>query len=174
MESNSQDALPGISKDLSCVASGTLIATPDGQKDSVKFNLGDAVMTASVSSTGGKLTLQWSNAEIGFHHDLLPTASHRDRLLVEIELERTKLRCTLDQWLLLPNGEWTTAGLLRPDMQLVDKDGASLAISSIEKGYFKDGIQSIMTNRPWNGSPDGHILLANGIVIGDFAMQVYS
>ena len=38
---------------------------------------------------------------------------------------------------------------------------------------YQGGVHDIASNWPWKGSPDGHLLLANGIVIGDYMMEIY-
>ncbi|WP_050478280.1 hypothetical protein [Herbaspirillum rhizosphaerae] len=171
MESNSPDASAGAGKDLSCVDLKTKIATPRGHKDLAKLRIGDEVMTASVIRGGGTLALQWSPSRVALIDGIpLDLAAP----LVLIWADAAFLLCSPDQHLLLANGEWIRADQLRIGMQLASEDGASRDVRSVNLEHSRRSASNMVTaNLEWDGNPDGHILLANGFVIGDLMMQLH-
>ncbi len=55
---------------------------------------------------------------------------------------------------------------------MVKADGTPLAVVALEAGMFKKGLHHIATSTGAAHSPNGHLLLAKGIVCGDWALQV--
>lgn len=55
---------------------------------------------------------------------------------------------------------------------LVRADGSPTPINSLEVGLFNKGVHHIATSNAPAKSLDGHLLLANGIVAGDYAVQI--
>lgn len=56
--------------------------------------------------------------------------------------------------------------------ELVREDGSTTPIISLEVGMFHKGVHHIATSNKPAESLDGHLLLANGIVVGDYAAQL--
>lgn len=83
------------------------------------------------------------------------------------------LLVTPDQPFLMQDGTLKQAHKLVPgkDM-LVGEDGSTMPLLSLEAGLFKKGIHRIATSTEKARSLDGHLLLANGVVIGDYATQI--
>ena len=77
-----------------------------------------------------------------------------------------------DQPFLMKDRTLKLAKYLRPGVdQLLTADGSTTPIRSMEVGMFAKGIHHIATSRAPAKSMDGHLLLANGIVVGDYAIQ---
>lgn len=87
--------------------------------------------------------------------------------------EEQSLICTPDAVVLLPNGELRRSVKLNPRDQLVDKDGNAVPIESVVLGYYLGGVHDLATDAP-TGSIDGHLLVANGVVIGDYTLETES
>ncbi len=56
--------------------------------------------------------------------------------------------------------------------ELVRADGSTTPIISIELGLFNKGVHHIATSKTPADSLDGHLIIANGIVVGDYATQI--
>lgn len=56
--------------------------------------------------------------------------------------------------------------------KLMKADGTSTPILSLEVGMFKKGVHHIATSNEPATSLDGHLLVANGIVVGDYSIQI--
>jgi len=155
----------------SCFANDTKIAVPGGAKEIYLIAKGDQVLTASVAS-GGKL--EWSNANVSFSAGT--SAKGHQPVMVYLSMagnETHDLVCNLDQPFMLANGKYARASKLRPGQQLMDKDGNPVTIEVISVGMYDGGVHHISTETPWNKNPDGHLLLAAGVVAGDYTMQLY-
>ncbi len=77
------------------------------------------------------------------------------------------------QLFLLPDRTLKPASALVPGRNSVVKaDGTPLGVIALEAGIFKKGMHHVATSRGAASSPDGHLLLAKGIVCGDWALQV--
>ena len=153
----------------------TLIAVPAGSKQISQIKKGEEVLTASAHMTNGKLELVWEALKVDFSSG--SGASSHHPLMVYVELgtsfEQSKLICVMDQSLLLANGKFTTASKLRLGQSLVDKEGNGVPVNMVNMGGYLGGVHAIATMGPWNDNPDGHLLLAGGVVVGDFQMQMF-
>jgi hypothetical protein len=158
----------------SCFANDTLIAIPNGNKQIYLISKGDQVLAASVASTGDKIQMSWSTAEVTFSSGT--DKAGQQPMMVYISLigkDAHELICNMDQPFLLADGKYTTAGKLRPDQQLVDKDGNPVTVKLVSIGSYEGGVHHISTDKPWHKNPDGHLLLAGGVVAGDYTLQMY-
>lgn len=158
----------------SCFANDTLIAIPEGSKQIYLIAKGEQVLAGSVGSTGGKLQMNWVNTEVNFSQGTGSTGHQPMMVYISMTGKNThELICSMDQPFLLADGKYTTAGKLRPGQQLVDKDGNPVTVELVSIGAYEGGVHHIATDKPWLKIPDGHLLLAGGVVAGDFTMQLY-
>ena len=83
------------------------------------------------------------------------------------------LLVTSSQPFLMKDGTLKQADKLVPGKDvLVCEDGSTTPLISLETGIFQQSIHHIATSLEKATSLDGHLLLANGIVIGDYATQM--
>ncbi|MES2134275.1 MAG: Ig-like domain-containing protein [Bacteroidota bacterium] len=158
----------------SCLANDTLIAIPNGVKPIYTISKGDDVLAASAASNKGGMNMQWSTAKVNFSSGTSSEGIQPAMVYLTLEGEQTSdLICSMDQPFLLADGKFTTAGRLVPGMQLVDKDGNPVNIALVSIGAYHGGVHHISTDAPWLKSADGHLLLAGGVVLGDFTLQMY-
>lgn len=158
----------------SCFANDTLIAVPEGNRQIYLIAKGEQVLAGSVGSTGGKLKMNWANAEVNFSQGSGSTGLQPMMVYILMAGKNThELICSLDQPFLLADGKYTQAGKLRPGQQLVDKDGDPVTVELVSIGAYVGGVHHISTSKPWHKTPDGHLLLAGGVVAGDYTMQIY-
>jgi hypothetical protein len=158
----------------SCFANDTVVAAPQGNKAIYLFAVGDSVLTGSVDANAGKVQIDWDTALVNFssgtgstgHQPMMVYISMTGKVLHEVI-------CTMDQVFLLADGKFTTAGKLRPGQKLVDKDGNPVNVDLVSIGSYDGGVHHISTDRPWHQTPDGHLLLAGGVVAGDYTLQLY-
>lgn len=157
---------PGDNSPLvTCTAYGTKIAVPDGDKKIEMFNVGDQVLAADMS-------LNWSPTKISFSSGT--GASSQQSTMVYIHFgDNDIMIVTPDQLFMLSDRKLKRADrLIAGKDNLVDQNGKPVAINNIAIGRYKGGIHHISTSLNYNGSPDGHLLLAEGVVIGDFTLQI--
>lgn len=156
-----------------CLGNDTLIATPNGDKSIYMISVGEQVLVASVGSTSGKIEVNWSTAMVNYS---LGTGYGHQPIMVYLYLSGkgdNELICNMDQPFLLADGRYTTAEKLFPGQQLVDKDGDRVTIKLVSLGSYNGGVHHISTNSLWQKSPDGHLLLAGGVVAGDYTLQLH-
>jgi len=65
-----------------------------------------------------------------------------------------------------------TAQHLTLNDQLMGEDGNPVKINVVAVGNYVGGIHHISTGLYFTGSADGHLLLADGVVVGDFVLQM--
>jgi hypothetical protein len=73
---------------------------------------------------------------------------------------------------MLADGMLVTAEHLAPGESLMSRDGSPVALRTIAMGSYVGGVHHIATGARWNGSVDGHLIDAGGVVTGDFALQI--
>jgi hypothetical protein len=155
-------------------ASDTLIAVPGGTAPIKTLTVGDSVEAASIAQAAGAIKLGWSRTQVGFSDG---TGGGVPAMMIYITYldgnQSRNLICTTDQPLLLASGQLETADRLTLGQQLLDRDGGSIAVQSVRFGGYIGGVHHIATDVPWSGNPNGHLLLAGGIVAGDYFVQVY-
>lgn len=152
-----------------CFAKETLIAVPAGYAEIYTIPVGAEVLTASVKG-GGKP--QWSNSVVKLS---MGTGQGPQPMMVYIGFgtdQAKDLICTQDQPFLLSSGKFTTAARLVPGDQLVDKEGNAVDIVFVSMGTYDGAVHHIAAGNIWNNDPDGHLLLAGGVVAGDFEFQL--
>jgi hypothetical protein len=77
------------------------------------------------------------------------------------------------QLFLLPDRTLKPAASLIPGTDsLITADGTPHLVVALEAGIFKKGMHHVATSTRAATSPDGHLLLAKGIVCGDWALQI--
>lgn len=77
-----------------------------------------------------------------------------------------ELYVTANHPLLLADGQWLSAGRVRSGDKLQLADGGSGMVISVEMTEYNDTVYNLMIE----GGP--HKLWANGVVVGDFDMQM--
>jgi hypothetical protein len=82
------------------------------------------------------------------------------------------LICSTDQVFMLADGRLITAERLRVSGKLMDKNGDPVAIHTVAIGSFTGGIHHIGTGTKLTSDINGHLLLAGGVVAGDYALQL--
>lgn len=160
--------------DAKYFAYDTYVTTPEGDRLIQNFQVGDSVLAFSAKLESGKIKLTSSNAKVSFSD---PTPHSVDEIMILMYLERAddlynRLICTLDQYFLLSNGKYTRAKDLQTGQKLVDKDGNSVKIMALSSGDYQNGGNSLATDAPDMDNPNGHLLLVNGVIVTDFAIQV--
>ncbi|BAM92467.1 hedgehog/intein hint domain-containing protein [Bradyrhizobium oligotrophicum S58] len=152
----------------SCFAYNTMIAVPDGMVAIQEIKIGNEVRAAKL--VNGKP--QWDNKAVTFSSGM---AGGDSPAMVYIHYgdNPTDLICNSDQVFVLSTGEMVRAGKLTIDDKLMGEDGAAVPIHMVALGNYKGGIHHISTGNEWKGSADGHLLLAAGVVAGDFTLQMH-
>ena len=148
-------------------ASSTPIAVSAGQSRISDINVGDNVLALS-----GKT---WSPQRVVFSSG---TASGTN-IMVYITYGSGSSPSTLivspDHVFLLSSGKLVTAQMLVPGaQQLMRHDLTPVPILTVSLGNYNGGIHDIATTySPTNVTTDNHLIDSNGVVSGDFFLQLY-
>lgn len=90
-----------------------------------------------------------------------------------LKIDSNYLLVTGLQPFLMKNGSLKQAEKLVPGSdELVREDGTTTPIISLEVGMFDKGVHHIATSNQPATSLDGHLMVANGIVVGDYSTQL--
>lgn len=150
----------------------TLIAVPNGSKQIHLIKQNEEVLAASAQIIKGKLELAWDAIKVSYSADS-GSSSRSTLFYLDLATESQRLVCTMDQPFLLANGKYTIATKLVPGQHfLVDKEGNKVRINGITVRQYHGSDHAIATMEARENSPDGHLLLAEGVVVGDFWLQV--
>ncbi|PWW01256.1 Hint domain-containing protein [Paenibacillus cellulosilyticus] len=158
----------------SCFANGTRIGIPNGHKAIEQFLPGDKVLTANMTVQGTGVDLSWSAATVKFSNGTGPDG-HQSAMIWIRHGEEGMIIVTPDHLFLMPNGKLKRADRLVPgNDRLVSADGMPIMIHEVSIGEYHGGVHHISTDKAFDGSIDGHLLIAEGVVSGDFMLQVYA
>jgi hypothetical protein len=158
----------------SCFAYGTRIGVPEGSKVIEQFVVGDKVLTANVESSGTGVKLNWSSTKVSFSSGTGPDSQEPAMVYIH-HGEVGSLVVTPDHLFLLPNGKLKRADRLVPGQdQLVSAEGTPVAINEVSLGTYTGGVHHIATDKEFTGDLNGHLLISEGVVSGDFNLQIHA
>jgi Hint domain len=160
----------------SCFAYGTPVEVPDGTRAIELIARGDEVLTGWRGADG---ELDWRPLGVTFSDGAASQVSHATVYLHYGPAEQPRdLICSSDQVLMLADGGLVTASMLRQGDMLTGGDGKPVEVLAIGMGEYSGGVHHIGTGAARtsdNGTPlvDGHLIVAGGLVAGDFFLQSY-
>lgn len=157
-----------------------------------QFNIGDLVLTASVKINNNKVNLSWKESIVGFSNGTDKGNAHMIFIHYgAISNNTTKgkiIITTPDHLFLMPNGKMKRADTLIPqdpnnknvgDM-LVTSEGAPVPVRFATPGIWKKGVHHIAASlssgekyQKFDGNTDGHFIESNGVVCGDYYLQIH-
>lgn len=152
----------------SCFAYNTMIAVPDGQVAIQEIRVGDLVQAANIKDAG---KLEWQPSRVTFSSGV-EGGVHPFMVYINHGEDPHDVICNADQVFMLSTGKLCRAAYLTLKDELVDADGAAVKINMIGVGSYTGGVHHINTDRLWENHIDGHLILADGVVAGDFLLQM--
>ena len=162
-----------------CFAADTRLNAPDGFRAIGSYVVGDDVLAADRSGDGWT----WSPQTVQFSSGSPVTAdpgptSGNIMIYLEYGTEGRFLIATPNQLFALVDGKLRRADQLVPGTdQLSDPGGAPVAINRLTTGYYKGAIHHVATEMVnydrFTGSLDGHLINTNGVVVGDYLLQLF-
>ncbi|MGN6253460.1 MAG: hypothetical protein ACTHO8_00500 [Solirubrobacterales bacterium] len=152
----------------SCFANLTPVGLPEGLRRPIaEIAVGDQVLAGKPSS--GKV--EWEPARVGFSQGT--EDGHQPAMAYLVYGDGEELIASPDQPLMLADGSLTTAGRVVPGQELMGVDGNPVPVQLASLGGYDGGVHHIATNPDWDGSIDNHLIQANGVVAGDFTLQLH-
>lgn len=152
------------------VAYGFDPATGLQNKAIADFAVGDPVYVAD-----GPDLKNWSTRTVQFSSGTGPGGMNT-LLKIDFQAEdgpEASLYANRAQLFLMPDGKLKRAGRLVPgDDHLVLFDGTPVRVLGVTVGRYKKGVHHIATSREPARSMAGHLIVAEGVVSGDYALQV--
>lgn len=153
----------------SCLLYGTPVATPDGERKIEEFTVGEQVLACDTD-------FNWSPYDVGFSDGT--SGDVVEALMVEVDTGvGAPLQVTRDHvFLVAGDGGGTQlkrAIDLTVDDTLFDPEGNPVAIAALDTSPVPGGIWHIATILEQPKSPNGHLLNTQGIVSGDYALQLW-
>ena len=151
-------------------AYGTPIAGPTGFKPVETYEVGDEALGATMESE----VPEWSPQDVAFSNGAPPGPAEFTMVYLAWG-DGVALTVTVDQSFLLIDGTLKCASYLAPGEHFVGADGGTLTLERIEVGRFQGGVHAIaLAPTEWNGTPDGHLLNAGGVVAGDYVANQHA
>lgn len=168
--------VPIIEKDCfcccGCFAGDTPVAVDkDNYKAINQFRVGDMVYVADDISLE-----KWSQKVIKFSSGTGEVVSSNVLIMIRFndkDGQEDYLLASRDQLFLMPDKKLKRTSRLVPGQdELLRYDGTTAVITSLETGTYKKGVHHIATSQEPAQSVDGHLILAKGIISGDYALQI--
>lgn len=151
----------------SCMALNTPVLISEGENKAIQdFKKGDSIYAAG-------LDLIWSKKEVVFSQGT--TGNSKQPLTIYIDYgEDQHIIVTPDHLFLMPTKKLKRADNLTPEDYLINQNGEKIKINNVTIGDFYGGFHHIATDtKKPTGNLDGHLIVANGIVCADYALQIY-
>jgi len=152
-------------------AYGTPVTLPDRKTAKLEtVRNGDLVLVA----TWSKGALTWRPRTVYFSQGLGPVPKgERGAQVIFLTTERGELVISRSQLFLMPSGKLKAASKLTPKDQLVDEAGHPVAIRRVTIAQFQGGLHHISVEVDKAAPYEGHLLIWNGIVCGDYHLQLH-
>jgi hypothetical protein len=156
-----------------CCCSGvnlhTPVAVPEGEARPIQtLEVGDEVLAAGTD-------LDWTRYKVEFSGGIPPGPEGETMLSVYYQLPEGvgALVVKTDHVFRLADGNLKRAEFIVPGKdRLSSADGEAVPVLSVEAGDWHGGVRHIATTDGPATSVDGHLLNAQGIVTGDWALQI--
>lgn len=153
----------------SCLAVDTLIQVNQRQAKAIQdFDEGDNVLAAG-------LDLKWSSKPVFYSR--ASNDKNIPAVFVEYSLNSQNLQLIVspNHLFLMPDKSLKAANQLNNKDKLVSHSGKQIDILSVNSAPFSGGMHNIATAPPGepDDNPEGHLLVANGIVCADYALQLH-
>lgn len=151
-----------------CVASSSLVNVPEGKITIDRLLMGDQVMTYSPNE---QLTEFRSEPESV--KDVSGTPAEANRVLINLQMTTNQsLLATTDQVLVTVDGKMIRASTLMVGDKIWGCNGESLQLASVVTGRFNVGVFGLTTDFDERLSLDNHFICVNGVIAGDFYIQI--
>jgi len=151
-----------------CDEGSTQVAGADGFKAIEDVRVGDPVLAADAA-------LRWSLRTVEFSGGTGTDALGTEMIEVTFsgaEGEEARLVVTPAHLFYLPDGTLKRADRLVAGEELVRADGGRAPVLRLEAGPRRGAVHHIATSATPATGVDGHLLNCNGIVTGDYALQL--
>lgn len=160
----------------SCFAWNTLVLVGENKVKVIQdIEEDEEVYTASIKVDQGQISLTWQPTKVGYSDGTSPGGIPQEMVVIHCQDINAEITATPDQLFLLPNGKLKAAKQLTPNDELVDYAGQPVVIETVRLVKSTDGIHHLGLGEapPTTEVPiDGHLFLADGVISGDFWLQV--
>ena len=150
----------------SCLAYGTPVAIPSGTKAIQTIALGDPVLAADTN-------FQWKPMPVEFSDGTGPNSVQPQMVYVTYGQPEQTIIVTLDHTFLQSGGKLIRANMLIVGDSLLDSTGNPVQIARIEVKNYVGGVWNIATTHGEPTSLDGHLINTQGVISGDYAVQLF-
>ncbi|KLL01524.1 hypothetical protein XJ18_00595 [Bacillus pumilus] len=151
----------------SCFALNTPVCISEAEVKAIQdIKKGDYIYVAG-------LDLKWHQKKVVFSQGT--KGNSKQPLTIYIVYgDNRHLVVTPDSLFLVENKKLKRADKLTPEDYLINQNGEKVKINGVAIGDFYGGFHHISTNIEEPSSDlQGHLIVANGIVCGDYALQIY-
>lgn len=152
-----------------CFANNTLIDMSEGKKEIKDIQFGEKIIVGSIDKSASS-NLSWNEDTITFSAGT--DGGIQPAMMYIVFGNKEEIIVSCDHVFLLSTGKFITAERLQPGDELVDKNGKPLPILTASIGQYEGGLHHIAANVEFDGSVDGHMIIAAGVVSGDYTLQV--
>lgn len=154
----------------SCIGEGSLVTVADGKKVPI-----EKIETGKTQILAAGRTLQFQPM-IANQKSMAPRAHTINTIYLtfHVDGEKQTLVCTQSHPFMIHGKGLCAAANLAPDDKLIDRNGKPVAIDELKWGAYDGGFWEIATSMtPPDANLTGHLVLTNGVVSGDFAVETY-
>ncbi len=144
-----------------------VIANASGGNQVHEMQTGHAVLVGSLHTTG----IVWSPATLDFCNSMKSSGS--DEMLTLNFGDNQKMTCTPDHLVMLTNQKLKQVAALQLTDVLLGANGTAVKINTLELSTFQGTIYQLATTTHFDRTPNGHLVNTNGIVCGDYTLQIH-
>lgn len=153
-----------------CFAEHTMVETAKGAKQIREIKKGEELKVGSPAEPGNTACV-WETAPVVFAEG--SEGGIHEGMLYIIFGSKKEIIVTPDHVFLLSTGRFIQAGKLKPGDELVDEKGNPQPVLTASMGRYEGGVRHISCNTDFDGKPDHHLVISEGIISGDYTLQLF-
>ena len=160
-----------------CCGTNAMVATPGGPIRSEQLKTGDMILTAVSQSARNPLLFSWEAKPLAFSSGTGPSPQGNPMILVEYGDDESVI-VTPDTLFLMADARFKTADRLVPGKDLlISPGGTKVPVRHVWIKKYPAPIHHLATTvefeSTFDGNRLGHLLVMNGVVVGDYLLQLY-
>jgi hypothetical protein len=143
----------------------TFIVTPLGDMAVQLLDIGNPILAGSIDSG----IPNWSSMDLVYSSGIPVTGENGLTIVFD---NKQSLTVTTDHVFMRMNGKLMRAAYAFKGLKLMDANGKAVTVTAISKQTMDASVYNISALSTFDGSYDNHLVCSNGIISGDYTLQI--
>ncbi|MGD0153544.1 MAG: hypothetical protein ABSC17_07255 [Thermacetogeniaceae bacterium] len=148
-------------------AYSTTITVPSGVMEIQEISMDDTILASAIYPVE---KIFWNPEVVSYSAGCVISSECPMIFMVFSDDQERQIICSTDQVFMLTNGKLIRAEELKPGDSLANRDARPVMLNTVSEGLYNGGIRDIAVEPGY--SQEGSLILANGVIVGDYSLQL--